>query len=93
MLGNNCRYFPTCSQYFIDSLKEYGFLRIKNHQTMTGYIVKTNFLKTLIPCLTFGLNMMLKGGDPNLYANDRILKRPRTGLMEGVGAVRIAFAC
>ena len=27
------------------SLKEYGFLRIKNHQTMTGYIVKTNFLK------------------------------------------------
>ena len=27
MLGNNCRYLPTCSQYFIDSLKEYGFLK------------------------------------------------------------------
>ena len=26
-LGNNCRYLPTCSQYFIDSLKEYGFLK------------------------------------------------------------------
>ena len=23
-LGNNCRYLPTCSEYFIDSLKEYG---------------------------------------------------------------------
>ena len=27
MLGNNCRYLPTCSQYFIDSLKEFGFLK------------------------------------------------------------------
>ena len=27
LLGNNCRYLPTCSQYFIDSLKEYGFLK------------------------------------------------------------------
>ena len=26
-LGNNCRYLPTCSQYFIDSLKEFGFLK------------------------------------------------------------------
>ena len=24
-LGNNCRYLPTCSEYFIDSLNEYGF--------------------------------------------------------------------
>jgi len=23
-LGNNCRYLPTCSEYFIDSLKTYG---------------------------------------------------------------------
>ena len=22
-LGNNCRYLPTCSEYFIDSLNEY----------------------------------------------------------------------
>ena len=26
-LGNNCRYLPTCSQYFIDCLKEYGLLK------------------------------------------------------------------
>ena len=26
-LGNNCRYLPTCSEYFIDSLKEYGALK------------------------------------------------------------------
>ena len=26
-LGNNCRYLPTCSEYFIDSLKEYGAIR------------------------------------------------------------------
>mgnify|MGYP001453789933 CR=1 FL=1 len=26
-LGNNCRYFPTCSEYFIDSLKTYGFTK------------------------------------------------------------------
>ena len=24
-LGNNCRYLPTCSEYFIDCLNEYGF--------------------------------------------------------------------
>ncbi len=23
-LGNNCRYMPTCSEYFIDSLNIYG---------------------------------------------------------------------
>ena len=27
VLGNNCRYLPTCSQYFIDSLIEFGFLK------------------------------------------------------------------
>ena len=26
-LGNNCRYLPTCSQYFIDSLNEFGFFK------------------------------------------------------------------
>ena len=24
-LGNNCRYFPTCSDYSIEALKTYGF--------------------------------------------------------------------
>ena len=27
LLGNNCRFFPTCSEYFIDSIKEFGFLK------------------------------------------------------------------
>ena len=27
LLGNNCRYLPTCSDYFIDSLKEFGFFK------------------------------------------------------------------
>ena len=26
-LWNNCRYLPTCSEYFIDSLNEYGVLK------------------------------------------------------------------
>ena len=26
-LGNNCRYLPTCSEYFIDSIKEFGFFK------------------------------------------------------------------
>ena len=27
VLGNNCRYLPTCSEYFIDSLNEFGFFK------------------------------------------------------------------
>ena len=26
-LGNNCRYMPTCSEYFMESLEEYGGLK------------------------------------------------------------------
>ena len=26
-LGNNCRYMPTCSEYFMESLEEYGLLK------------------------------------------------------------------
>ena len=26
-LGNNCRYLPTCSEYFIEALNEYGVLK------------------------------------------------------------------
>ena len=26
-LGNNCRYLPTCSEYFIESLNEFGLLK------------------------------------------------------------------
>ena len=27
VLGNNCRYLPTCSEYFIGCLKEFGFFK------------------------------------------------------------------
>ena len=27
VLGNNCRYLHTCSQYFIDSLNEHGLVK------------------------------------------------------------------
>ena len=26
-LGNNCRYLPTCSDYFIERIKEFGLLK------------------------------------------------------------------
>ena len=27
LIGNSCRYLPTCSDYFIDSLNEFGFIK------------------------------------------------------------------
>ena len=27
LLGNSCRYLPTCSEYSIEALKRYGFLK------------------------------------------------------------------
>ena len=27
LLGNSCRYFPTCSDYSIDALKTFGFFK------------------------------------------------------------------
>ena len=27
ILGNKCRFFPSCSEYFIEALQEYGFLK------------------------------------------------------------------
>tara|TARA_B100001057_G_scaffold486175_1_gene566926 strand:+ start:5196 stop:5435 length:240 start_codon:yes stop_codon:yes gene_type:complete len=27
LLGNTCRYLPTCSEYSIDALKNYGFFK------------------------------------------------------------------
>ena len=27
LLGNSCRYLPTCSEYSIDALKEFGLLK------------------------------------------------------------------
>ena len=27
LLGNGCRFLPTCSQYFIEALKAHGFIK------------------------------------------------------------------
>jgi putative membrane protein insertion efficiency factor len=27
LLGNRCKYHPSCSQYALDALREYGFLK------------------------------------------------------------------
>ena len=27
LIGSNCRYLPTCSEYFIESLKVYGLIK------------------------------------------------------------------
>ncbi len=27
LLGNSCKYFPTCSEYSIEALKTFGFLK------------------------------------------------------------------
>ena len=27
LFGNSCRYLPTCSEYSIDALKEFGFMK------------------------------------------------------------------
>ena len=27
MFGNSCRYLPTCSEYSVEALKTYGFLK------------------------------------------------------------------
>ena len=42
-LGPNCRYLPTCSDYFIDCLNEYGFFK--------GTIKGT---KRILSCHPFG---------------------------------------
>ncbi|MDD6920539.1 MAG: membrane protein insertion efficiency factor YidD [Eubacteriales bacterium] len=49
MLPKNCRYYPTCSQYFIQALERYGVLK----GTFLG-------IKRILKC-----NPLFKGGyDP-----------------------------
>tara|TARA_S200000501_G_scaffold96370_1_gene89676 strand:- start:233 stop:475 length:243 start_codon:yes stop_codon:yes gene_type:complete len=49
LLGNNCRYIPSCSEYFIDCLKTYGPLK--------------GFVKGLIRILTCHPIKFLGGGE------------------------------
>ena len=52
-IGNNCRYLPTCSDYFIDALKAYGFLK--------GFYIGTKRILTCHPIKFLGGN---SGFDP-----------------------------
>ena len=45
-LGNNCRYLPTCSEYFIDSLNEHGVFK--------GTIIGTKRILTCHPIKFLG---------------------------------------
>ena len=49
LLGNNCRYIPSCSEYFIDCLKTYGPFK--------------GFIKGLIRILTCHPIKFLGGGE------------------------------
>tara|TARA_B100001996_G_C18291052_1_gene450785 strand:+ start:97 stop:336 length:240 start_codon:yes stop_codon:yes gene_type:complete len=53
LIGNNCRYLPTCSDYFIDSLKEFGFFK--------GIFIG---IKRLLSCHPFKLFGGGEGFDP-----------------------------
>jgi len=46
VLGNNCRYFPTCSEYFICCLKEFGFFK--------GFILGTKRILSCHPIKILG---------------------------------------
>ena len=45
LLGNNCRFFPTCSEYFIEALKNQGFK--KGFVTGSKRILKCHPFKKL----------------------------------------------
>ena len=50
------------------------FFRIHNHQTATGYIIKTDFIDILISTLEKNITILEKGGNPNINANDQCWK-------------------
>ena len=43
ILGNNCRYYPTCSTYSIEAFKSYGFIK--------GFLLTS---KRVLSCHPFG---------------------------------------
>ena len=52
-LGNNCRFLPTCSDYFIDCLKTYGLVK--------GFLKGTKRLLSCHPIKVLGSR---QGFDP-----------------------------
>ncbi len=53
LIGSNCRYLPTCSNYFIESLKEFGIFK----GTFVG-------IKRILSCHPFKLLGGGEGFDP-----------------------------
>ena len=45
LLGNKCRFLPTCSEYFIEALKTYGL--IKGFKLGSKRILKCHPIKSL----------------------------------------------
>ncbi len=45
LLGNNCRFLPTCSEYFIEALKTHGL--VKGFKLGTKRIFKCHPIKSL----------------------------------------------
>ena len=59
-LGNNCRYLPTCSDYFIESLEEHGIFK--------GSVKGIKRILTCHPIKTLGGG---DGYDPVLKKKDK----------------------
>ena len=51
------------------------YIRIKNNQTATAYLIKRHMIDVLADTLQEGLDQMRKGGHPNEYMNDQIWKK------------------
>jgi GR25 family glycosyltransferase involved in LPS biosynthesis len=60
------------TQFYTDN----HFKRIKQCETITGYIIRNKHLVTLASeCFLKGLRKMLEGGDESLYAVDQVWKQ------------------
>ena len=42
LLGNSCRYFPTCSEYSIEALKTYGLFKGLLFKFKKNFILSSN---------------------------------------------------
>ena len=57
-----------------DANKNKNFHRIIDNQTTTGYIIKHNFISTLLPVFEASVSKLKNGGDPNTWALDSCWK-------------------
>jgi len=56
-------------------MTESGFKKIVDHQTATGYIIKTKFIPTLLENLKEACRLQQTGIDKNISANDQYWKK------------------